>query len=79
MTALGRHFVDPGRFPFGTDFVNVSQRVPSALIGIGRPAGGPHTDDGAEQFERDGEECALDRAGARADVVPLLQAQKQMA
>src|SRR5262249_57256747 len=40
MLALGRHFVDdPGRLPFGTDFGNVSQRVPSALIGIGRPGG----------------------------------------
>jgi metal-dependent amidase/aminoacylase/carboxypeptidase family protein len=61
MLALGRHFVDdPGRLPFGTDFGNVSQRVPSALIGIGRPGGWAfHTDEGAEQFERDGEECAL--------------------
>ena len=59
--ALGRHFVDdPGRLPFGTDFGNVSQRVPSALIGIGRPGGWAfHTDEGAEQFEQDGEECAL--------------------
>jgi metal-dependent amidase/aminoacylase/carboxypeptidase family protein len=61
MTALGRHFVDdPGRLPFGTDFGNVSQRVPSALIGIGRPGGWAfHTDEGAEQFRQDGEECAL--------------------
>ena len=61
MKALGRHFVDdPGRLPFGTDFGNVSQRVPAALIGIGRPGGWAfHTDEGAEQFERDGEECAL--------------------
>jgi metal-dependent amidase/aminoacylase/carboxypeptidase family protein len=61
MVALGRHFVDdPGRLPFGTDFGNVSQRVPSALIGIGRPGGWAfHTDEGAEQFARDGEECAL--------------------
>lgn len=61
MGSLGRHFVDdPGRLPFGTDFGNVSQRVPSALIGIGRPGGWAfHTDEGAEQFEQDGEECAL--------------------
>jgi metal-dependent amidase/aminoacylase/carboxypeptidase family protein len=61
MLALGRHFVDdPGRLPFGTDFGNVSQRVPAALIGIGRPGGWAfHTDEGAEQFERDGEECAV--------------------
>ncbi|HZO62115.1 MAG TPA: M20/M25/M40 family metallo-hydrolase [Gaiellaceae bacterium] len=59
--ALGGAFVDdPGRLPFGTDFGNVSQRVPSALIGIGRPGGWAfHTDEGAEQFARDGEECAL--------------------
>jgi len=61
MDVLGRHFVDhPGRLPFGTDFGNVSQRVPSALIGIGRPGGWAfHTDEGAEQFAHDGEECAL--------------------
>jgi metal-dependent amidase/aminoacylase/carboxypeptidase family protein len=61
MLALGRHFVDdPGRLPFGTDFGNVSQRVPAALIGIGRPGGWAfHTDEGAEQFRRDGEEFAL--------------------
>jgi metal-dependent amidase/aminoacylase/carboxypeptidase family protein len=61
MASLGRHFVDdPGRLPFGTDFGNVSQRVPSALIGIGRPGGWAfHTDEGAEQFEQDGEGCAL--------------------
>jgi metal-dependent amidase/aminoacylase/carboxypeptidase family protein len=61
MLALGRDFVDdPGRLPFGTDFGNVSQRVPAALIGIGRPDGWAfHTDEGAEQFAQDGEECAL--------------------
>jgi metal-dependent amidase/aminoacylase/carboxypeptidase family protein len=59
--ALGGEFVDdPGQLPFGTDFGNVSQRVPAALIGIGRPGGWAfHTDEGAEQFARDGEECAL--------------------
>jgi metal-dependent amidase/aminoacylase/carboxypeptidase family protein len=58
---LGRHFVDePGPLPFGTDFGNVSQRVPAALIGIGRPGGWAfHTDEGAAQFEQDGQECAL--------------------
>jgi metal-dependent amidase/aminoacylase/carboxypeptidase family protein len=61
VAALGGHFVDdPGRLPFGTDFGNVSQRVPSALIGIGRPGGWAfHTDEGAKQFAEDGEECAL--------------------
>jgi hypothetical protein len=34
--------------------------VPAALIGIGRPGGWSfHTDEGAEQFAQDGEECAL--------------------
>jgi metal-dependent amidase/aminoacylase/carboxypeptidase family protein len=78
MLALGRHFVDdPARLPFGTDFGNVSQRVPSALIGIGRPGGWAfHTDEGAEQFERDGEECALSIAQVLALAsVRLLQPQ----
>jgi metal-dependent amidase/aminoacylase/carboxypeptidase family protein len=59
--ALGGHFVDdPAPLPFGTDFGNISQVVPSALIGIGRPGGWAfHTDEGARQFEQDGEECAL--------------------
>ncbi len=61
MLALGSEFVDdPAQLPFGTDFGNVSQRVPAALIGIGRPGGWAfHTDEGAEQFAQDGEECAL--------------------
>jgi hypothetical protein len=78
MLALGRHFVgDPGRLPFGTDFGNVSQRVPSALIGIGRPGGWAfHTDEGGEQFKRDGEECALSIAQVLALAsVRLLQPQ----
>jgi metal-dependent amidase/aminoacylase/carboxypeptidase family protein len=59
--ALGGDFVDePEPLPFGTDFGNVSQRVPAALIGIGRPGGWAfHTDEGARQFEQDGQECAL--------------------
>ena len=59
--ALGREFVDePAPLPFGTDFGNVSQRVPGALIGIGRPGGWSfHTDEGAEQFAADGHEAAL--------------------
>ena len=59
--ALGREFVDePARLPFGTDFGNVTQRVPGALIGIGRPGGWAfHTDEGAEQFAADGHEAAL--------------------
>jgi len=59
--ALGRHFVDdPAPLPFGTDFGNVSQRVPAALIGIGRSGGWAfHTNEGAKQFKQDGEECAM--------------------
>jgi metal-dependent amidase/aminoacylase/carboxypeptidase family protein len=59
--ALGRDFVeDPEPLPFGTDFGNVSQRVPAALIGVGRREGWAfHTDEGARQFEQDGQECAL--------------------
>src|SRR5438132_4643536 len=62
--ALGRDFVDePGPLPFGTDFGNVSQRVPAALIGIGRPGGWAfHTDEGAAQFEQDGIDAALTMA-----------------
>jgi metal-dependent amidase/aminoacylase/carboxypeptidase family protein len=78
MLALGRHFVeDAGRLPFGTDFGNVSQRVPSALLGIGRPGGWAfHSDEGAEQFKQDGEECALSIAQVLALAsVRLLQPQ----
>jgi metal-dependent amidase/aminoacylase/carboxypeptidase family protein len=59
--SLDREFVEePAQLPFGTDFGNVSQRVPAALIGIGRPGGWAfHTDEGAEQFAADGHEAAL--------------------
>jgi metal-dependent amidase/aminoacylase/carboxypeptidase family protein len=59
--ALGREFLDdPEALPFATDFGNVSQLVPAALIGIGRPGGWAfHTDEGAEQFAADGAEAAL--------------------
>ncbi len=50
--ALGREFVDePPPLPFATDFGNVSQRVPAALIGIGNPGGWSfHSDEGAAEF-----------------------------
>ena len=50
--AAGRDFVpDPPPLPFATDFGDISRRVPSALIGIGRPEGWEfHTDRGARQF-----------------------------
>ena len=76
--AVGGEFVDdPAQLPFGTDFGNVSQRVASALIGIGRPGGWAfHTDEGAEQFAQDGEECALSIARVLAlAAVRLLQPQ----
>jgi metal-dependent amidase/aminoacylase/carboxypeptidase family protein len=60
--ALGRQFVsDPPRLPFATDFGNVSQRVPAALIGVGRDGGWAfHTDEGAAQFASpDGADAAL--------------------
>ncbi|MFO1061482.1 MAG: M20/M25/M40 family metallo-hydrolase [Dongiaceae bacterium] len=59
--ASGRDFVeDPPPLPFATDFGNVSQIVPAALIGVGRPGGWLfHTDDGARQFAGpDGEAVA---------------------
>jgi metal-dependent amidase/aminoacylase/carboxypeptidase family protein len=60
--AAGRDFVkDPPPLPFATDFGNISQRVPAALIGVGRPGGWKfHTDEGAREFAGpDGEEAAL--------------------
>jgi len=50
--AVGRTFVaDPPSLPFATDFGNVTQRVPAALVGVGRPGGwGFHEDRGAEEF-----------------------------
>lgn len=50
--ACGRDFEpDPGTLPFATDFGNITQRAPAALVGIGRPDGWAfHTDEGAEQF-----------------------------
>jgi metal-dependent amidase/aminoacylase/carboxypeptidase family protein len=66
--ALGRQFDDdPEPLPFATDFGNVSQRVPAALIGIGRPGGWAfHTDEGARQFAQDGQDCAMEIAGVLA-------------
>ncbi len=59
--AAKRNFVDdPPPLPFATDFGNVSQRVPAALIGVGREGGWAfHTDEGAAQFaSTDGEDAA---------------------
>jgi metal-dependent amidase/aminoacylase/carboxypeptidase family protein len=60
--AAGRDFVaDPPPLPFATDFGAVSRRVPSALIGVGRPGGWAfHTPLGREQFaSEDGLRAAL--------------------
>jgi metal-dependent amidase/aminoacylase/carboxypeptidase family protein len=60
--ACGRRFVaDPPPLPFATDFGNISQRVPAALIGVGRAEGWAfHTDEGAAQFaSADGENAAM--------------------
>jgi metal-dependent amidase/aminoacylase/carboxypeptidase family protein len=57
---IGHAFVsDPPTLPFATDFGNISQRVPAALIGVGHEGGWAfHTDEGAEQFASpDGEEA----------------------
>lgn len=61
VVATGGDFVDdPEPLPFATDFGNVTQRVPGALIGIGRAGGWAfHTDEGARQFAEEGAECAL--------------------
>ena len=60
--AAGREFVaDPPPLPFATDFGNISQRVPAALIGVGHEGGWAfHTDEGAVQFASpEGEETAV--------------------
>ncbi|MGH2954779.1 MAG: hypothetical protein ACRDK9_12355, partial [Solirubrobacterales bacterium] len=67
--AAGRDFVpDPPPLPFATDFGDVSRRVPSALIGIGRADGWEfHTDRGADQFASpDGTEAAVATASVLA-------------
>lgn len=74
--AAGRDFVaNPPALPFATDFADVSRRVPSALIGIGRPGGWAfHTERGAQQFaSRDGLEAAMATASVLAlSVIRLL-------
>jgi len=60
--AAGRGFRDdPDPLPFATDFGNVSQRVPAALVGVGRPGGWRfHSNEGAREFASPaGEEAAL--------------------
>lgn len=60
--AAGRDYVaDPPPLPFATDFGSVTRRVPSALIGVGRPGGWAfHTPLGREQFaSEDGVRAAV--------------------
>ena len=63
--AAGRDYVDPPMaLPFATDFGAISRRVPSALIGLGRPNGWAfHTPEGAAQFaSADGVQAGMDVA-----------------
>lgn len=63
--AAGRDYVEPPMpLPFATDFGSISLRVPSALIGLGRPGGWAfHTLEGAAQFASpDGVLAGLDLA-----------------
>lgn len=63
--AAGRHYMEPPMaLPFATDFGAITLRVPSALIGLGRPGGWSfHTPEGAAQFaSEDGVQAGLDVA-----------------
>jgi metal-dependent amidase/aminoacylase/carboxypeptidase family protein len=63
--SAGRAYVEPPMpLPFATDFALITQRVPGALIGLGRPGGWSfHTPEGAAQFASEaGVEAALDVA-----------------
>jgi metal-dependent amidase/aminoacylase/carboxypeptidase family protein len=68
--AAGRVFVaDPPALPFATDFGAVSRRVPSALIGVGRPGGWAfHTPLGEREF---GSEDGVAAAMTMAQVLAL--------
>ncbi len=63
--AAGRDYVEPPMaLPFATDFGAITRRVPSALIGLGRPGGWSfHRPEGAVQFaSEDGVQAGLDLA-----------------
>jgi metal-dependent amidase/aminoacylase/carboxypeptidase family protein len=67
--AAGRQYVEPPMaLPFATDFGAVTLRVPSALIGLGRPGGWSfHTPEGAAQFaSEDGVQAGLEVAAVLA-------------
>jgi metal-dependent amidase/aminoacylase/carboxypeptidase family protein len=61
--AAGRDYVEPTMaLPFATDFGAITRRLPSALIGLGRPGGWAfHTPEGAAQFASEaGLQASLD-------------------
>lgn len=63
--AAGREYVEPPMaLPFATDFGAITLRLPSALIGLGRPGGWSfHTLEGAAQFASEaGLQAGLDLA-----------------
>lgn len=63
--AAGRSYVEPPMpLPFATDFGAITRRVPSALIGLGRPGGWAfHTPAGAAEFaSEDGVRAGVDVA-----------------
>ena len=63
--AAGRLYVAPPMpLPFATDFGSITQLVPSALIGLGRPGGWSfHTPQGAAEFaSEDGVQAGIDVA-----------------
>jgi metal-dependent amidase/aminoacylase/carboxypeptidase family protein len=63
--AAGRDYVEPPMaLPFATDFGDITRRVPSALVGLGRPGGWSfHRPEGAAQFaSEDGVQAGLDVA-----------------
>ena len=64
----------PSMLPFATDFGNVSQRIPGALIGMGRAGGWHfHTELGAEEFASwEGHEVAAQLAVVLAQTVSTL-------
>jgi metal-dependent amidase/aminoacylase/carboxypeptidase family protein len=66
--AAGRSYVEPPMaLPFATDFGSITQLVPSALVGLGRPGGWSfHTPEGAVEF------ASEDGVGAGIDVATVL-------
>jgi metal-dependent amidase/aminoacylase/carboxypeptidase family protein len=75
--AAGRDYVEPPMpLPFATDFGSISRRLPSALIGLGRPGGWAfHTPEGAAQFaSEDGVQASVDLATVLALATDRLSA-----